>query len=445
MKLQNWWFTTLMNIDDKMQPPLTKDIKADFLIIGGGAAGLSAAYSLMNKGLEIVLIEKNICGGNTTGKSAGFLTPDSELEMAQLLRRYGPENAKFLWDVAQKGVQLIVSHINDYKIDCDLQKQDSLFLGNGKDGLNDVIKEMEARKTLGYTQQFYPADDLKNVIGSNQYSGGVRYPDTYGIDALQYSQEMKRILLDNGVKIFESTEALSIKDHRVTTRLGSVTATEIISCADKPTPALTHFSNSVFHAQTFLTISEPLSEKTISKLFPSGRFQCWDTDFIYSYFRLTGDNRILLGGGSVLTTFTRNDVNSPHVIKHVIKKFKKKFPVLKDLEFIQYWPGRIDTTRDLMPTIVKETYKPWIHFVLGCVGLPWATFCGDFAARHAYNDKAWDDHDCYKFFDAMRYFFLPLRLEKFIGKPALFAINNGWAKYYQRDEIRKKIKKQKET
>jgi gamma-glutamylputrescine oxidase len=445
MKLQNWWFTTLMNIDDKMQAPLMNDIKADFLIIGGGAAGLSAAYSLVDKGLEIVLIEKNICGGNTTGKSAGFLTPDSELEIAQLLRRYGPKTAKLLWEVAQKGVQLIVSHVNDNKINCDLQKQDSLFLGNGKSGLRDVIREMEARKALGYTQQFYPASDLRSVIGSDNYSGGVRYPDTYGIDALQYSQEMKRILLNKGVKIFESTEALSINDHRVTTRLGSVTSSEIIFCADKPTPALTHFSNSVFHAQTFLTISEPLKEKTINALFPSGRFLCWDTDFIYTYFRLTGDNRILLGGGSMLTTFTKNDVNSSRVIERVIKNFKKKFPVLKELEFIQFWPGRIDTTRDLMPTIVKETHKPWIHFVLGCVGLPWATFCGDFVARHAYNDKGCDDHDCYSLFNAERYFFLPLRLEKFMGKPPLFALNNGWAKYYQRDEIRKKIKEQKES
>jgi gamma-glutamylputrescine oxidase len=305
MKLQNWWFTTLMNIDDKIQEPLKKDIKTDFLIIGGGAAGLSAAYSLLNKGLKIVLIDKNICGGNTTGKSAGFLTPDSELEMSQLLRRYGPENARFLWDVAAKGIDLIVSHVTDNKFNCDLQKQDSLFLGNGKEGLKEILAEMETRKALRYTQTFYKAKELKDVIGSNCYSAGVRYPDTYGINALQYAQEMKRILLQNGVEIYESTEAVQISDHYVKTHLGSVVAEEIIFCADKPTRTLTHFSNSIFHAQTFLTISEPLSERTISELFPSGRFQCWDTDLIYTYYRLTGDNRILLGGGSMVTTFSK--------------------------------------------------------------------------------------------------------------------------------------------
>jgi gamma-glutamylputrescine oxidase len=310
MKLQNWWFTTLMNIDDKIQPPLKQNIKADFLIIGGGAAGLSAAYFLMDKGLNVVLIDKNICGGNTTGKSAGFLTPDSELEMSQLLRRYGPDNARFLWDIAVKGVDMIASRVAENKFNCDLQRQDSLFLGNGREGLKEILQEMQARKTLGYKQTFYDASQLKNVIGTDRYSAGVRYPDTYGINALQYSQEMKRLLLQKGVKIYESTEAIRIKDHFVETHLGSVTAQEIIFCADKPTPALTHFSNSIFHAQTFLTISEPLSERTISEIFPSGRFQCWDTDLVYTYYRLTGDNRILLGGGSIITTFSKNDVTS---------------------------------------------------------------------------------------------------------------------------------------
>src|SRR5690242_15472617 len=142
MKLQNWWFTTLLNINEAIQPPLKKNIKTDFLIIGAGAAGLSAAYSLMNKGLKVVLIEKNICGGNTTGKSAGFLTPDSELEMSQLLRRFGKEDAAYLWNVAAQGVYLMVDRVAKHNISCDLQKQDSLFLGNGQEGLKEVKKEM---------------------------------------------------------------------------------------------------------------------------------------------------------------------------------------------------------------------------------------------------------------------------------------------------------------
>lgn len=40
MKLQNWWFTTLLGSNDAMLPPLKKDIKADVVIVGAGAAGI---------------------------------------------------------------------------------------------------------------------------------------------------------------------------------------------------------------------------------------------------------------------------------------------------------------------------------------------------------------------------------------------------------------------
>jgi glycine/D-amino acid oxidase-like deaminating enzyme len=90
---QNWWFTTLMVNAHKYCPPLTKAIKCDVLIVGGGFSGVSAASEFLRKGLSVVLIEKNIIGGSSSGRSAGFLTPDSELELHQLVRRYGTKAA----------------------------------------------------------------------------------------------------------------------------------------------------------------------------------------------------------------------------------------------------------------------------------------------------------------------------------------------------------------
>ncbi|CAN5427433.1 hypothetical protein BH11BAC1_BH11BAC1_17550 [soil metagenome] len=54
MKLQNWWFSTLMNINDPIKEPLKKNILANVVIVGGGAAGLSAVYSLPGKNLKVV-------------------------------------------------------------------------------------------------------------------------------------------------------------------------------------------------------------------------------------------------------------------------------------------------------------------------------------------------------------------------------------------------------
>ncbi|HEX5002147.1 MAG TPA: FAD-binding oxidoreductase [Bacteroidia bacterium] len=433
MILQNWWFTTLLGIEAPVQPPLTGDIRADVLIVGAGAAGLSAALYFIGKGLKVVVLEKNICGGSSSGKSAGFLTPDSELELSQLIRRFGTKGAKDLWSVPVNGIERMKTAIVNHNIACDFQTQDSLFLGIGNSGREAVRDEMQSRQQLGFEQTHYDSEALRKVIGTDAFSGGVRYKNTYGVDALLYCQGLKQVLLENGIALYEATEVLSVSDHCAKTHLGSVTADQIIFCADKIEKKLSHFADNIYHAQTFLSISEPLDDRLVASIFPDERFQCWDSTLVYSYFRLTGDNRILLGGGDMLTTFSKSDVNSSRVIDKVIRHFKKNFPRLRDLKFIQYWPGRIDTTRDLLPTIVKDDAAPWLHFVLGCVGLPWATFCGHFAARHAYDTTRQTDHHYYDYFRADRHFFVPLWMEKVIGKQLVFSINNGWAKYYQKD------------
>ena len=88
-----------------------------------------------------------------------------------------------------------------------------------------------------------------------------------------------------------------------------------------------------------------------------------DIELVYTYFRLTADNRLLLGGGSALTTFLKDAYNNPGIIKRVIDDFYSHFPQLRSLAFIQFWPGQIDTTRDLLPTIVRPKDQPHLRFI----------------------------------------------------------------------------------
>lgn len=433
MILQNWWYTTLLGTAEGMRPPLVGKTRADVVVVGAGAAGLAAALALAEAGRDVVLLERNICGGSSTGKSAGFLTPDSELELAQLVRRFGPDGARDLWDGAVRGVGLMVDAVGRHGIECDLVRQDSLFLGNGRAGWRAVEEEVEARATLGYDHAVYPAERLGEVVGSDAYSGAVRYTGTYGVNPLLYAQGVKRALVRMGVRVHEASEVTSIEGRTVRTHLGSVEADSIILCIDKPRPTLTRYARNVYHAQTFLSVSEPLDDEDVEAMFPAGPLQCWDTDLVYTYHRLTGDRRLLVGGGSKLTTFSRFDVTSPRVIERVIGRLKRRFPRIEHVGFVQYWPGRIDTTRDLLPTILHDPAAPHIHHVLGCVGLPWATFCGDFVARHILDDAACDDHRFYRFFSPGRRFALPLWLQDVVGKQVLFSLSNAHAKYRQVD------------
>lgn len=318
-------------------------------------------------------------------------------------------------------------------------EQDSLFLGIGKSGKEAVNSELKCRKEVGFTdQEVYDESSLKKILGAENYTAGIRYTGTYGFNPLLAMQGFKDVFIENGMQVFESTEMERLDDHTIYTHGGSVTADKIIIAVDKLENSINSLAQEIFHAQTFMSVTEPLTDKELNLLFPSGKqMQCWDSKLVYSYFRLTQDNRLLLGGGGAITTFMRNAYNSPRPIRRVIKDFKKHFPFLKDLSFIQFWPGLIDTTRDLLPIIVKPPTQPHLQFIMGIVGLPWAAFSGSFAARNILGVADEDYAKYYRYFSNRRYFFLPSSLSKIISKPILFSLNNGWAKFYQVDKKRK--------
>ena len=71
MKNNSIWFE---GVKDNVCDKLKKDIDCDVLIIGGGMAGLSVAYQMMNLKYNVVLIDKDMCGKGATSKNTGKLT-----------------------------------------------------------------------------------------------------------------------------------------------------------------------------------------------------------------------------------------------------------------------------------------------------------------------------------------------------------------------------------
>lgn len=411
-----------------LRPSLKRDITTNYLIIGGGVAGLHAAQTLIETGKEVVLLEKTTCGGNASGRSSGFVTPDSELELNQLIRRFGVEGARTVWSMAERGVSLIKSNIRNYHLPCDFQPQDSCFLGIGEKGKKAVAEEAQAREQLGYPFTSYTATTLKKVHPTKAYSAALRYPASYGINSFRYVQGLKEKLIKQGLQLFENSEVTKLEGTTAKTKSGVVRAKQIIICIDKMKSSLSDAADNTYHAQTFLAISEPLTHEEVQNVFPEKPLMCWDSQLVYTYYRLLGDRRLLLGGGTMLTTYYPTYFNFPLIAESVIREFKQRFPALKSLQFTHYWPGFIDITRDLMPIVDQDKDNPAIHYVQGCPGLPWAAFSGEHAALLT-QGKPTPHYK--KYLSAQRPFFISNDLQDYLGKVPSFAINNLYAKYKQ--------------
>jgi len=414
---QVYWYLKKQTVE-----PLRKDIKADVVIIGGGMAGLQSAYAFSKSGLSVVLLEKSFCGAGASGKSSGFITPDSELSLYDLKKIYGEPAAQTLWQFVTSGVELIRTQIQDYKLTCDYAVQDTLVVANTQDAFQDDIKkEFEERSRLGYTGQLYTKSELGAILGSDQYEGGVSYPGTFGIQAFEFCQQISTILRDRGVQIYEESPALSVHDHTVKTPHGQVSADRIIICMDKFAPDLDLLTSQVYHAQTFLMLSEPLTQKQIEQIFPERQFMVWDTDLIYQYYRVNPDNRLMLGGASLWYTYARKEShNNSHMANSLITYFKRKFPQVS-LNFEYIWPGLIGLSKDIMPIAGPDKNLKHIYYIAASAGLPWAAALGAYSFDRVIHNRT--DLDSY--FDPYRTFPIGSFAQKILGTQLSFALSNG--------------------
>jgi len=360
--------------------PLEGRIDADVVVVGGGMAGLAAAEWLHDQaGREVVLLESSFCGGGATGRSSGFITPDSELQVSDLIRHFGADEARRLWLAAHDACEHIRRNVERFGISCDLVPADCLYLGAGRRGLAAVREEHASRERLGFDSRLLVGRALRAVLGSDRYDAGVQYGGTFAIDPHAYAQGLKTTLAARGVRIFEGTPAVTLVPGRVETPHGAVSARHLVVCLDRFAREL-GVSRDTWHAQTFVIASEPLDRKLQDRVFPDGPVLAWDTDLIYQYFRLTGDGRLLVGGGTLRETYARARPDS-RTPRRLARFVRKTFPALADVRFESYWPGLIGVTRDLLPLAGANPQRPDQTLAACAAGLPWSILAGQAAAR----------------------------------------------------------------
>jgi gamma-glutamylputrescine oxidase len=405
-------------------PACHESITADVAIIGGGMAGLSAAQAFQKKGRKVVLLEQYYCGSGASGKSSGFITPNAELSFTDFSKRYNPETAHRIWDFITSGVNDIRNNILQHKFVCDYAPQDTLMLANTMDALKSLEIEHHNLAQAGYKTVLYTQDDVRNHIGSKAYVGAMTYEETFGISAYLYCQELKQHLQKLGVMIFEETAVTAINNHVLTTPHAQITADYIVVCTDRFMPELGLLKQDVYHAQTFLMISEPLTDAQIHAIFPQKARLVWDSEFVYNYFRMTSDKRLLLGGGSVLTTYaSKPEHDSQRMFTQLTRYFDTKFPNL-NIQFKQLWPGLIGLSKDIAPIAGRDKDRPFLYYVSAAAGLPIAAALGRYSAENLIDGN--NDLDAY--FSPYRSFLIGGALQSVLGTKLSFALCNSMKK-----------------
>src|SRR3954469_19175616 len=213
--------------------------------------GLMCARTLAARGMRVCLVEAATCGGGASGRSSGFITPDSELEFADLVKHFGKETARTLWEFACGGVNLIRSAITENAIDCDMFAQDALYIASSRGAAKTGTAEHEARNSAGFAGTFYATDALPKIMGGADYFGGLRFTGTFSIDAYRCCVGLRQQLLERGVRVFEQSAVTRVSAQGIETAEGGIQAAHVVICTDRFLPELGLAPREIYHVQTF--------------------------------------------------------------------------------------------------------------------------------------------------------------------------------------------------
>ncbi len=341
-----------------MLPPLSKKMSSDYVIIGGGYTGLSAAITLAEAGQHVTLLDANSLGFGCAGRNGGFILSGSgRLSLSAIEDKWGHAIAKGMQGEFEGAVNLLKQRITDFAMHVDLVEGPYLKLAHTPkqaDMLCASAKHLASRFNVPSTplsqKNITTRFGIKGAYGGVELKGACLHP-------LKLVSEYARIAKERGAALFYDSPAVDIEKHKkgyvVTTPSGSVSAKHMLIATNAYTPKRFHKSvdNKQFPVQSSIFVTAPLSneQRTASGLTAPMSFM--DTRMMKYYYRVLPDGRLLFGGRGAVTG---KDADNASQKQRLYRAMVKSFPALSGIAMDYFWSGWVSVSLDSMPRIFVD-------------------------------------------------------------------------------------------
>ena len=355
--------------------------KTGIVIIGGGMTGISSAYFLSKEGYDVTLLEAHELAGGATGMSSGAFTMGDGRHVQSLVKKYGTGHARKLMESNLYALTLLEETVKNEKIKCSLERTGSLSLASKPSHKKILEKECYIRKSLGFESSLLNLKDSK-------FHTGLFSEYCRTLNPVEFVKGLAKSAAKYGADIHEHSAVrhiYTLNDRAfIKTEFGELEAEKIIIATDSQTYTLGMGHNIIPHSHSSVA-TEKLSKKIIESIFSQGKPFLTDTYEFNDYFRLTPDNRIIIGSGNVFVGHTKNDSKEWH--ENEVNKQKlhawlqgiyKIFPQLSNVKIEYVWNITSGYTFNGLPVIGPDyVHRHLIHsYAYGEFGLPFAFLSG---------------------------------------------------------------------
>jgi glycine/D-amino acid oxidase-like deaminating enzyme len=355
---RSFWMETLPNLP--VNEPVQGSQRCDIAIIGGGFTGLSAAYHAQKllPGARIRVIEANRCGFGSSGRNAGFSTTLFGMAKSITAMRFGKENAIAAHHYMEDAVDYVAKIIKEHTIDCDYEKSGSMLVATTPAQVKRIENELQIAEQWGLEGiESRNKAQLAEEFGSGNYYKGMFDNRSGLLNPARFIRGLMRIAEETGVVVHEMSPVTSIKEvpggFQIHTPEGELHADKMVFATNAYSTLFPNLSAKQTPTFTYIILSEPLTDNQLASIGWQSRCGLEDARSLIHYYRLTADNRILMGGGDINPIYNRNFNHDSN--KKVFAKLENQvnniFPQLKGLKFTHHWGGAVSLTTDMAPAI----------------------------------------------------------------------------------------------
>ena len=370
---------------------LEENLKCDYLIIGAGFTGLSAARQLakIKKNKKVIIIDAQLAGEGASSRNSGYLVDTTLNDGFTSIKDYQDYIKKV--KIYEKGVLSVKKFIEEYQVECEWNESGKYFASSQIEDEKKLKDFSELLSKINYKNEIFYQKELKKKIGTEFYKVALYTHGGILINPAKLVRSMITALPQN-VNLFENSTLIKWKkkNRKIYANIDSY---EIVS--DKIFFCTNGFLKSLGLKKRYnfpLTLTASMTRQLTKKEFETiGKPKEWGVLPVRpmgATVRMTKDQKILIR--NTVENKNPNFMNGSELVKnskyHKIG-LKKRFPSLPENIITDTWSGvvcRSGNGSQIFEKIDEDIY------VAGCYngsGIGVGTLFGEQIALMALNQQ----------------------------------------------------------
>ena len=329
---------------------LEKNESCDWLIVGAGYTGLSAARKLseLHPNQKIIIIDAQLAGEGASSRNSGYLV-DTTLNDGFTSNKE-LNNYKKKADIYALGINAVKKFINEYQVDCDWNECGKYFASSKKEDKRILRNFSDTLSKLGYEHNLLSNNELLKKLGTNFYN--IALHTKGGI--LLHPGKLVRAMVDvlpKNVCLFENSSLLSWNKNKdiisCEFKNSKITTKKIIFATNGFLKSLGIKSNYNFPITLTASMTRSLTDEEFASIGQPKEWGVLPVRPMGATIRMTKDKRILIRNTAEVHNpfkMKKSDLEKRSINQRI--GIKKRFPQLPEDIIQSSWSGVVSRTRN---------------------------------------------------------------------------------------------------